>query len=70
MAVMPNGTTTGSGDVQEHDDLMDIDAVLEAEVEAETAIRSILLGLQGRTGRRVEWVKVERDLRVIVNTVK
>ena len=67
---MPNGMTTGSGDVQEHDGPMNIDAVLEAEVAAERAIREILLDLQARTNRRVEWVKVEaKDMRVTVNTV-
>ena len=49
---------------------MNIDAVLEAEVAAERAIREILLDLQARTNRRVEWVKVEaKDMRVTVNTV-
>lgn len=69
MAVMPNGTTTGSGDAQESYGPMSIDAVLDAEVEAEHSIRAILLDLQSRTGRRIEWVKVERDLHVTVNTI-
>lgn len=70
MATMPNGMTTGSGDVQECYGPMSIDAVLDAEVEAERAIREILLDLQSKTERRVEWVKVEvRGMRVTVNTV-
>lgn len=47
---------------------MDIDAVLNAEIEAERAIRAVLMDLQVATGRRVSWVKVERDLTVTVNT--
>ena len=71
MATMPNGMTTGGGEVQEHYGPMSIDAVLDAEVEAERAVREILLGLQLRTGRVVDWAKVEvRDgLRVTINTI-
>ena len=70
MATMPNGMTTGSGDLQDRYGPMSIDAVLDAEVEAERAIREILIDLQAKTCRRVEWVKVEpKDMRVTVNTV-
>ncbi len=45
--------------------------VIRAETDAEQSIRQILLDLQAKTGRTVEWVKVEvRDaLRVTVNTI-
>ena len=67
---MPNGMTTGSGDVQEHDGPPSIDDVLAAEVDAERAIHVILSRLQERTGRRVDWVKVNATtLDVTVNTV-
>lgn len=60
----------GSGDVQEPYGPMSIDAVLDAEVDAERAIREILLDLQSKTGRRVDCVKVERNLTVTVNTTR
>lgn len=51
-------------------DPMDVDDVLYAEIDAERKIREILLDLQARTYRRVEWVKVDtRDMNVTVNTV-
>lgn len=47
---------------------MTVDDVIREETAAEIAIYRILADLQSRTGRRVEWVKVERDLTVTVNT--
>lgn len=49
---------------------MSIDDVIREEVNAEAAIRQILVDLQDRLKRRVEWVKVEvrGDMRVTVNT--
>ena len=51
---------------------MNIDDVIREEMTAERAIREILVDLQARTGRLVEWVKVDTrgDLKVTVNTVK
>lgn len=49
---------------------MTVDDVIRCEIEAEAAIERILRDLQYKTGRRVEWVKVEaRDLDVTINTV-
>jgi hypothetical protein len=50
---------------------MSVDDIIREELDAERAIREVLSDLQKRTGRLVEWVKVEvrDDLRVTVNTV-
>lgn len=50
---------------------MTVDDVIREETEAGLAIRNILVDLQVKTGRVVEWVKVEvrNDLFVTVNTV-
>lgn len=50
---------------------MNVDDIIREELEAEHAIRAILVDLQARTGRVVEWVKVSvrHDMRVTVNTV-
>lgn len=50
---------------------MDIDAVIRAERVAEIAIRDVLLDIQKKTGRRVDWVKVDvrNGMLVTVNTV-
>lgn len=49
---------------------MSIDDVIREEVHAETAIRQILVELQDKLKRRVDWVKVDvqGDMRVTVNT--
>ena len=51
---------------------MSVDDIIREELEAEQAIRAILVDLQARTGRAVEWVKVDarHDMEVTVNTVE
>lgn len=51
--------------------LMSVDDVIREELAAEVAIREVLLDLQTRTGRQVEWVKVEvkNDMHVTVITI-
>lgn len=50
---------------------MSVDDIIREEVEAEQAIRAVLVDLQTRTGRIVEWVKVSvrHDMEVTINTV-
>lgn len=50
---------------------MTIDDIIHEELAAERSIRGILLDVQSKTGRLVEWVKVDvRDgIKVTVNTV-
>ena len=50
---------------------MTVDDVIRDELAAELAIREILIDLQARSGRLVEWVKIDvRDnLKITVNTV-
>ena len=50
---------------------MSVDDIIREELAAERAIREILLDVQSKTGRLVEWVKVDvrGDLEVTVNTV-